>query len=74
MDEIADLMGRVLHEATPKTLASGKASKKEVDLSDALVRETRARAKALLDAFPLYPTIDLARLEQAVEAEAAAAR
>jgi glycine hydroxymethyltransferase len=71
MDEIADLMGRVLHEATPRTLASGKASKKEVDLSDALVRETRARAKALLDAFPLYPSIDLTQLERAIEAEVA---
>jgi glycine hydroxymethyltransferase len=72
MDEIADLMGRVLHGATPKMLASGKASKKEVDLSDALVRETRARAKALLDAFPLYPSIDLTQLERAVDAEAGA--
>ena len=72
MDAVADLMARVLHETQPRTLASGKPSKKEVDLSDALVTETRARVQGLLDGHPLYPAIDLARLEQAVEAEAAA--
>ncbi|MCQ4082549.1 glycine hydroxymethyltransferase [Streptomyces sp. RB6PN25] len=59
MDEIADLIDTVLQRTEPATAASGKPSKAQHLLDEAVSTQVARRAADLLSAFPLYPTVDL---------------
>jgi glycine hydroxymethyltransferase len=59
MDEIADLIDTVLRRTEPGTAASGKPSKAQHVLDEAVSAQVARRAADLLAAYPLYPTIDL---------------
>ncbi|MDY7106282.1 MAG: glycine hydroxymethyltransferase [Actinomycetota bacterium] len=58
MDEVADIMCSVLTATTPTQASSGP-SKAKYTIADGKADEGRARARDLLDRFPLYPEIDL---------------
>ena len=64
MREIAAVMKRVLANATPSTIATGRQkgqqSKAKYDLTPGIAEEARGRIGALLDRHPLYPELDLA--------------
>jgi len=68
MKEIAAIFKLILSNTTPATVASGKnagrQSKVKYDLPEGVVAEARGRVKALLDAFALYPQLDLAYLKR----------
>ncbi len=57
MDEVAAIIVDVLDAAEPTTTSSGSASKARYSLDPQVAAECRNRAGALLDAFPLYPTV-----------------
>ena len=67
MVEIAKILKLVLANAKPKiiTTKSGvtKPSKAKVEIADEKRDEARQRIKALLDAFPLYPQLDLEMIQ-----------
>jgi glycine hydroxymethyltransferase len=68
MKEIAGIIKLVLSGTKPKILDSGKSagqpSKRLYDLDPGVANEARARTKALLDRFPVYPELDLAFLQK----------
>lgn len=68
MKEIAAIIKHVLGGTRPAILQSGKnagqPSKRQYTLDAAVAEEARARTKALLDRFPVYPELDLAFLQQ----------
>ncbi len=68
MREIAAIIKLVLAGTKAKVLESGKSagqpSKKLYALDDKARAEGRARTKALLDRFPVYPQLDLALLQR----------
>ena len=68
MKEIAAIIKLVLSGTKPKVLDSGKSagqpSKRLYTLDEKVREEARARTKALLDRFPVYPQLDLALLQR----------
>jgi len=68
MKEIAAIIKVVLDGTKPKILDSGKSagqpSKRLYILEDAAHNAARARTKALLDRFPVYPQLDLEFLQR----------
>ncbi|MGQ0845399.1 MAG: glycine hydroxymethyltransferase [Sporichthyaceae bacterium] len=58
VEEIADVIATVL-KATVAVVTDGKPSKAKYTTADAAADEGRARLTALLDAFPVYPELDL---------------
>ncbi len=68
MKEIAAIIKLVLANTKPATIASGKnagkPSKAKYILDEKAGAEAKARIKALLDAYPVYPEIDLAFLQE----------
>ena len=68
MKEIAAIFKLILSNTTPATIAKGKnvgkPSKVKYELSEEVKSEARSRVKALLDAFPLYPELDLEFLKE----------
>ncbi|MFP4501419.1 MAG: glycine hydroxymethyltransferase [Candidatus Hydrogenedentota bacterium] len=63
MQEIAGIIKLVLEGTKPKVLESGKnagkPSKRQYTLNATVADQARARVKALLDRFPVYPELDL---------------
>ena len=63
MKEIASIFKLILSNTTPKVLAKGKnagqVSKVKYDIADGVVEEGKGRVQALLDAYVLYPELDL---------------
>jgi glycine hydroxymethyltransferase len=59
LDEVADLIVRVLASTSQQTAASGNPSKVHYTLADGVADEVNSRAADLLSKYPLYPTIDL---------------
>src|SRR5262249_6598935 len=59
MQEIAAVIALVLKNLAPGVGRSGKKSKREFVLPEAVQREAKGRGGALLGPFPLYPEIDL---------------
>jgi glycine hydroxymethyltransferase len=59
MEEIAELIDTVLRRTEPATAASGKPSKAQYVLDEAVSAQVTRRAADLLAAYPLYPTVDL---------------
>ncbi len=59
MVEVADIMCSVLRNAEPTTTAAGAPSKAKFTLDDAVRDAARSRAADLLNANPLYPTVQL---------------
>lgn len=68
MREIAAIFKLILSNAKPADIATGKnagqPSKVKYELASKVVEEARARVKSLLDAFPLYPELDLEFLQR----------
>lgn len=68
MKEIAAIINLVLSNTVPATIESGKnagkPSKARYVLDDAIRTEAKARIKALLDRYPVYPELDLAFLQE----------
>ncbi len=59
MDVIAGLIHEVLTQARPGTTSSGAPSKAACVLDDAIADRVAKQAAELLEAFPLYPSVDL---------------
>jgi glycine hydroxymethyltransferase len=59
MDVIAGLIHEVLSQARPGTTSSGAPSKAACVLDDAVAERVAKQAAELLEAFPLYPSVDL---------------
>jgi len=59
MDVIAGLIHEVLSQARPGTTSSGAPSKAACVLDDAVANRVAKQAAELLEAFPLYPSVDL---------------
>lgn len=57
MQEIADIIHTTLAATTPGITDRGTPSKANYDVPDSVLQQGRERAQSLLDAFPLYPTI-----------------
>ncbi len=74
MREIAALIKAVVSSATPRVLKqgakAGQKSQANYDLDPALRDEVRARVRALLRSYPLYPELDLELLVSALPPEA----
>ena len=68
MKEIAAIINLVLSNTVPATIESGKnagkPSKARYVLDDAVRTEAKARIKALLNRYPVYPELDLAFLQE----------
>jgi glycine hydroxymethyltransferase len=68
MKEIASIIAVVLKAASPKILTrgknAGKPSKAKYDIDDAVVQNARKRVEALLDAYAVYPNLDLDLLKR----------
>ncbi|HIJ73093.1 MAG TPA: glycine hydroxymethyltransferase [Candidatus Hydrogenedentes bacterium] len=68
MREIASVIKHVLANTRPAMLDAGKRaglpSKTKYVIDEAALDEGRARVKALLDAYPVYPELDLAFLQK----------
>jgi glycine hydroxymethyltransferase len=68
MKEIASILKLVLASTKPTLMTkgdnAGKPSKARYTIDQAVVEEARGRVKALLDAFVLYPNLDLAMLQK----------
>jgi glycine hydroxymethyltransferase len=68
MREIAAIVKLVLTHTRPETIATGanagKPSKAKYMVDPAAKAEAKARVKALLDRFPVYPQLDLELMEQ----------
>lgn len=68
MKEIAAIIKLVLANTTPATIDSGpnqgKPSKAKYEIGDTVKSEARGRIKTLLEAFPVYPQLDLALLQK----------
>ncbi len=68
MKEIAAIINLVLSNTVPAIIESGKnagkPSKARYVLDDAVRTEAKARIKALLDRYPVYPELDLAFLQE----------
>ena len=58
-DKVAELIVDVLSATSPTAAASGGASKAKYTLADGVAEKTKAAANELLDAYPLYPGLDL---------------
>jgi glycine hydroxymethyltransferase len=56
---IAGLIHEVLSQARPGTTSSGAPSKAAWVLDDAVANRVAKQAAELLEAFPLYPSVDL---------------
>jgi glycine hydroxymethyltransferase len=63
MREIAAVISVVLKNTKPETIASGenagKPGKAKYIIDKGAANEARARVKALLDKYPVYPQLDL---------------
>jgi glycine hydroxymethyltransferase len=59
MDEVADLIDRVLTVTEPGTTSKGAVSQAQHVLAPAVAAEIASRASDLLQGFPLYPQVDL---------------
>jgi glycine hydroxymethyltransferase len=68
MKEIAAIVKLVLAGTKPETIASGenagKPSKAKYIIEPEVKKQAKARVKALLDKFPVYPELDLELLEK----------
>ncbi len=68
MAEVASIIALVLRNTEAAVITkgknAGKQSKARFVIAEGIQEEARARVKALLDAFPLYPEIDLALLQE----------
>ena len=68
MEEIASIIALVLKNAKPKTITrgekAGEVSKNRAEAPESIMKEARSRVQALLDAFVLYPELDLDFLEK----------
>ena len=73
MAEIAATIKQVLAETTPTTITSGRqageVSRARYDLPAPAIDAARARVRALLTHYPLYPELDLDRLVAWADAE-----
>ena len=67
MREIAGITYSVLSASTPATV-NDKKSLAKVDIDPKVVDAARARTRALLDKFPLYPQLDLSIMLKGDEA------
>jgi glycine hydroxymethyltransferase len=59
MTEIAKLMHRVLSNATATTTSKGEKSKANYALADGVGEEVQTRVVELLQAYPIYPELDV---------------
>jgi len=57
MDKIADIIHSVLSNTKP-LVVDGKAKKAKYVLDEAIVKEAKAKAEAILKEYPLYPELD----------------
>lgn len=68
MKEIASIIATVLRNAKPVILTkgenAGKPSRNKAKVPPAVLEEARSRVRSLLDAFPLYPELDLDFLQE----------
>jgi glycine hydroxymethyltransferase len=68
MKEIASVIADVLKAASPKILSkgknAGKPSKAKYDIDNEVVQTAKKRVEALLDAYAVYPNLDLDLLKQ----------
>ena len=68
MEEIAAIIALVLKNARPRIIAkgekAGEISRNRAEAPEAVMDEARRRVQALLDAFMLYPELDLPFLER----------
>ena len=68
MAEIASIIALVLRNAKPRIITkgekAGEISKNRAEAPAAVMDEARRRVQALLDAFMLYPELDLPFLER----------
>ncbi len=68
MKEIASILKSVLAGTTPTTISkgeqAGKPSKAKYEIGSRVRNEARTRVAALLAQFPVYPTLDLAFLQE----------
>ena len=58
-DRVADLMVTVLKNTTPVTASSGQPGKAKYTLAEGVAESTKAASAELLDAYPLYPGLQL---------------
>jgi len=65
MDEIADIMDYVLKGTKPGVTKDGKPAKGKIELDPKVEETAKARVKALLGKFVLYPELDLDFLKKA---------
>ncbi|EPJ32854.1 serine hydroxymethyltransferase family protein, partial [Chlamydia psittaci 06-1683] len=62
MEEVANIIVKVLRNITLRRNANDSFSKSEGELPENIAEEARARVADLLSRFPLYPEIDLETL------------
>ena len=62
MEEVANIIVKVLRNITVRSNAEGGSSKCEGELPERIAQEARRRVADLLGRFPLYPEIDLETL------------
>lgn len=65
MQEIAAIIHELLHACEPGKTATGEPSKAAFSLNEGTTDSMRARVAALLNAFPVYPQLNLANLQLA---------
>ena len=58
-DRVADLIVTVLKNTTPVTASSGQPGKAKYTLTEGVAESTKAASAELLDAYPLYPGLQL---------------
>jgi glycine hydroxymethyltransferase len=58
-DRVAELIVTVLKSTTPVTASSGQPSKAKYTLAEGVAESTKAASAELLDAYPLYPGLQL---------------
>jgi glycine hydroxymethyltransferase len=58
-DRVADLIVTVLKNTTPVTASSGQPGKAKYTLAEGVAESTKAASAELLDAYPLYPGLQL---------------
>src|SRR5215207_532730 len=58
-DRVADLIVTVLKSTTPVTASSGQPGKAKYTLAEGVAESTKAASAELLDAYPLYPGLQL---------------
>lgn len=70
MKKIAQLIDGVLKTTTPATAKNGKQSKAKYTIDQAVLEQTRAEVKELMDTYPLYPELVVDRKQTKEEINA----